>query len=138
MEELTFKAISVRDPWARAIFAGKDVENRQWFTNYRGPLLIHCGLRVDEEAKHIAKRVAHIPQRGGHVIGIVQLLDCTIDFPSDWAEKNAYHWVLTHASLLSKPFPYRGKLGLMTIYKSEIPAGSMKELRDWLKRHTSR
>ncbi|WP_155960585.1 ASCH domain-containing protein [Fischerella sp. PCC 9605] len=36
------KAISLKAPWAWAIFhAGKDVENRSWKTEYRGSLLIH-------------------------------------------------------------------------------------------------
>lgn len=42
MKELM--ALSVRDPWARAMFYGKplkDVENRRWSTDYRGDLLIH-------------------------------------------------------------------------------------------------
>jgi hypothetical protein len=38
------KALSVRQPWAFAIVMGfKPVENRTWFTAFRGPLLIHAG-----------------------------------------------------------------------------------------------
>lgn len=40
--------ISVWQPWAELIIAGiKPVENRTWFTNYKGPLLIHAALRWD-------------------------------------------------------------------------------------------
>ena len=36
------KTLSVRESWAYYIVAGlKDVENRMWRTEYRGPLLIH-------------------------------------------------------------------------------------------------
>ena len=44
------KVLSIRQPWAWAIVAGfKPVENRTWKTGYRGPLLIHAGLREDVE-----------------------------------------------------------------------------------------
>jgi activating signal cointegrator 1 len=40
----TRKAITLRPYWAWAVcHAGKRVENRTWFTHYRGPLLIHAG-----------------------------------------------------------------------------------------------
>ncbi len=40
------KALSVRQPFAWAIVhGGKDVENRSWATSYRGPVLIHAGMR---------------------------------------------------------------------------------------------
>ncbi len=38
------KAISIRQPWAWLIVNGyKDVENRIWVANLRGPVLIHAG-----------------------------------------------------------------------------------------------
>lgn len=47
------KAITVRQPWAWAIMhGGKDVENRtrNIAGSYRGPLVIHTGLRYDFDA----------------------------------------------------------------------------------------
>ena len=42
------KALSVRQPWAELIVAGlKDVENRTWRTDYRGPVLIHAGMKIE-------------------------------------------------------------------------------------------
>jgi hypothetical protein len=42
------KALSIRQPWAWLIVTGyKDIENRSWRTNYRGPLLIHAGRAID-------------------------------------------------------------------------------------------
>ena len=36
------KVLSIKQPWASAIVYGlKDVENRNWQTSYRGPILIH-------------------------------------------------------------------------------------------------
>ena len=42
------RALTVRQPWAYAIFhLGQDVENRTWQTHYRGRLSIHVAKRVD-------------------------------------------------------------------------------------------
>jgi len=42
------RGLTVRQPWAFAIAEGfKTVENRTRRTNYRGPLLIHAGLKHD-------------------------------------------------------------------------------------------
>ncbi len=41
------KALSLRQPWAWAILhAGKRIENRDWGTAYRGPLLLHASKSV--------------------------------------------------------------------------------------------
>lgn len=40
------KALTVQQPWAWAIFNGKDVENRSQLWHYRGILAIHAGVRV--------------------------------------------------------------------------------------------
>ena len=42
------KVLSVRQPWAWAIIhGGKDVENRNWDTKFRGRLAIHAGKQFD-------------------------------------------------------------------------------------------
>ena len=44
------KALSINQPWAWTIlFAGKEVENRTWRTEFRGEFYIHAGKRFDEE-----------------------------------------------------------------------------------------
>mgnify|MGYP002359850962 FL=1 len=44
------KALSIRQPWAGLIIHGyKDIENRDWPTRYRGPLLVHAPLPLDAE-----------------------------------------------------------------------------------------
>ncbi len=38
------KTLTVKAPWVWCIFhASKNIENRTWKTDYRGPLLIHMG-----------------------------------------------------------------------------------------------
>mgnify|MGYP006363525131 CR=1 FL=1 len=37
------KALSIRAPWWWAIlYAGKDIENREWATRFRGPVIFLC------------------------------------------------------------------------------------------------
>jgi hypothetical protein len=42
------KALTVKQPWAWAIFNGKNIENRTQLWSYRGPLAIHAGMRWSE------------------------------------------------------------------------------------------
>lgn len=92
----TMKALSIRQPWAHLIiYEGKDVENRTWPTNYRGPLIIHTGLLRDEDAiKNFAMDDFPLPLGG--VIGRVMLVDCVQGCSSRWAMPytNIWHWIL--------------------------------------------
>ncbi len=43
------KALSIKQPWAWAILnAGKDIENRNWKTNFRGKFYIHASKKFDK------------------------------------------------------------------------------------------
>ena len=45
------KALSIRQPWAWLIVNGyKDIENRNWRTNFRGRVYVHAGKRPDWES----------------------------------------------------------------------------------------
>ena len=49
------KALTIRQPWAWAVIhAGKTVENRSRNItgDYRGPVAIHAGLKIDEAGQH--------------------------------------------------------------------------------------
>lgn len=111
------KALSIRQPWAWLIVNGhKDIENRTWPTNYRGPILIHTGLKADR-AGYEYVRVYHpdIPmpaftafERGG-VVGQTSIIDCLERSWSRWFE-GPWGFVLAD----SKPLPFQkggGKLG---------------------------
>lgn len=51
MKSLPQKAISIRQPWAWLIVNGiKNVENRNWRTHYRGPVLVHVGKKIEKYA----------------------------------------------------------------------------------------
>jgi len=105
------KALTVRQPWAELIIRGrKDVENRTRRTNHRGLLAIHAGLGFDEHEPRVRGPFDH-----SAIIGVVTVVDCIQGSKSPWALKEQWHWLLSDAIRLSKPIPYRGKLGLWDV-----------------------
>jgi ASCH domain len=77
------RVLSLRQPWAWLVVNGyKDIENRSWRTNHRGPLLIHASNnRSLTTPKNVAaienKYRVHLPRdfEFGGVIGIVDVVD---------------------------------------------------------------
>jgi len=123
------KALSIRQPWAWLIIhAGKDIENRNWKSHYRGPLLIHAssGLtrREYDAVRFWVSQFHHgmIPsfeamQRGG-VVGMVDVVDCVTKSTSPWFE-GPYGYVLSNP----KPLPFTkwsGQLGFFDIPESSL------------------
>lgn len=117
------KALSVRQPWAWLLFHGKTIENRDWPTNYRGPLAIHASAAMTKREWQEARLFVRafdfdlsneIPQKAlltfGAVIGTVDLVDCVKRSESDWFVGN-FGFVFEHAELLSTPVPAKGVLG---------------------------
>ncbi len=135
------KALTLWQPWASWVFeAGKDVENREWSTGYRGPLAIHAGQGLD---RFLAWRPSSWPsalQRlietgridprqirsrfwpRGVVLGTVDLIDCVRDHPSAWAVPGQWHWVLQNPRPLPRPVPARGQPGLWEWHCPEAEA----------------
>lgn len=122
------KTLSIRQPWAWLITYGiKNVENRSWNTNYRGPLLIHAskfkpdpGL-VAELKKTLANIsypfVTVIPDADkleiGGIVGKATLVDCVQHSSSRWFT-GPYGFVLQDAKIL----PFRsmpGRLGFFDL-----------------------
>ena len=125
------KCLSVRQPWVDAIFRlGKNVENRSWRTNYRGPLLIHARKNLDCEAcsrfNSLAGRAPSEEFVTGAIIGIVDLTDVMADSERKWADADSWNWLLANARLLAKPIPCAGKTG---IFEVEIPLRAVQEAR---------
>lgn len=119
-------AISINQPWAGLIALGlKDVENRDWRTSYRGPVLIHAGLKFDREAlyelshgRHPVTRQRLIVDREspafriGGIVAEAEIVDCVRHSDSSWFV-GAYGFVMAKARMT--PFrPCRGALMLFT------------------------
>ncbi len=122
------KVLSIRQPWAWLIVSGhKNIENRTWNTDYRGPLLIHAGQTLAPGFRELCEGITEsgydLPDtwhRGG-IIGKVELVD-VITKPGkyrDWFD-GPYGFVL--ANPVPLPFmPMKGKLKLFTAsYTSQL------------------
>jgi hypothetical protein len=125
------RALSIRQPWAWLIIhAGKDIENRDWRTTFRGRILVHAskGMTPDEyrdaidtaraarrgvpEDQRITAPSFATMQRGGFV-GTVEIVDCVESSTSPWFF-GRYGFVLRNPKPL--PFvPYRGALGFFMV-----------------------
>lgn len=111
-------ALTIKQPWAWAIIEGhKDCENRTWATDYRGPLLIHTSKKPDPDGFEFLDFMGVLPPENlalGGIVGQVQLVNCRMGYPSDWAMPDQYQWVLHSPTPL--PFrPMRGQLGLWEV-----------------------
>jgi hypothetical protein len=118
------KALSIRQPWAWLIVNGqKDIENRTWATNFRGPVQIHAakGMTLDD---YLACEIfcADIPgvrlpafeelQRGG-IVGHAEIVDCVTKSDSPWFV-GPVGFVL--ANPRPRPFrPCKGALGFFEV-----------------------
>jgi hypothetical protein len=129
------RVLTVKNPWAALIAKGvKDVENRTWHTEYRGPLAIHAGLSYDETAHQDpvagaaftdddrVRRLKRQELPSGAIVALVDLWDvhsyrecqgrnrgasCSL-----WGQPQAIHWCLRDVREILDPFPWAGGLGL--------------------------
>jgi hypothetical protein len=125
------KAISIRAPWWWFILhGGKDIENRDWWTGYRGPVLIHASkwFRAQEVqddfryAQQIASMGLDLPSvtlrdlksLGGYIVGQVEIVDCVKQSGSPWFF-GKYGFVLRNPVSFTNPYPVKGALGLFEV-----------------------
>lgn len=136
------KTLSLIQPWATLIALGeKKIETRSWKTNYRGPLLIHAGMKLNKRIcclvpfvnvlnNHDIVFTTDFPK--GSIIAKCELVDCLkivdADFVSAKLENGyivdgnenefgdytpgRYAWILENVEVLKDPIPAKGKLGL--------------------------
>jgi hypothetical protein len=104
------KILSIRQPWAYLITQGvKNVEDRSWPTNYRGPFLIQASLNINRLACRQHKLNPNELKTGG-IVGMAEIVDCVSDHRSPWFE-GPYGFVLRNRRSL--PFvKWKGALGL--------------------------
>lgn len=129
MTNLPDIALSIRQPWAWAIITpgvGKDIENRQWSTKFRGSISLHAskGCTRDEyedflSTVHQISTTRSFPSglvlpplkeldRGG-IVGVVDIIDCVTESTSPWFFGD-YGFVLANPRPV--PFiPVSGRLG---------------------------
>lgn len=113
------KALSIQQPWAWLIVNGyKDIENRSWYTSFRGMALVHAGKKFDREgAEYIRGRFPyiHLPPTFdlGGIVGRVEIVTCVNKSDSEWFFP-PWGLELRHAKPLPF-FPLRGQLGFFEV-----------------------
>ncbi len=130
------KALSIIQPWASAItYAGKDVENRTWRTNYRGPIAIHASAKcfeelLEEKVKYEKgkpkkflrdliyrgqKKYDHLFERDetpqSCIVAIATLSHCSEKRKSVWHMPDCWGWRIEGVVPI-KPVPMKGALGV--------------------------
>lgn len=125
----------------------KRVENRTWYTAYRGPLAIHAGqsrkwleLAEDEDGNELEVDIYGLRPGElvyGAVVGLVDLVDCihlewrpkissASGFPQDVLEK--YPWLEKH---LHAEGPWCWILANARRLKTPVPASGKQQLWAW-------
>ena len=123
------KAISIRQPWAWLIVNGhKNVENRVWFTRFRGPVLIHASANASrkefEESMNwivLNHRIAldfgeprfSDLERGG-IVGVAEMVGCVTYSSSPWFV-GPYGFFLKDA----RPLAFRPCKGMLKFFEVE-------------------
>lgn len=132
------KAISVRAPWWWLILhAGKNIENRDWPTKFRGTVYLHASkwwkwdeICEDFEDVRLIRNRHNLPEieravtgrmlkdAGGCIVGKVDIVGCVTDkgTESPWFF-GKYGFVLANPVAFDKPIPCKGALGFF-----EVPA----------------
>lgn len=118
-------ALSIRQPWAWMILnAGKDIENRDFVTAFRGRTLVHAGLAMRWQDYDLAVATMHdidpsvqVPlyeelQRGG-IVGSVEIVECVRTSRSPWFVGQV-GWVLRNPTPL-RFTPFKGRLQFFNV-----------------------
>lgn len=130
MSEIT-KALSVRAPWWWAILHGKPVENRDWYTNFRGVVWLHASKHwsrreIEEDTETILEMaaadgismpipdVAEMLEACGCIVGSIEVVDCVRSHPSAFFV-GQYGFVLRNPVPLIPAVPCKGALGFFDI-----------------------
>lgn len=120
------KALTIKQPWATLIIEGhKKYEFRSWKTNYRGKILIHAGISIENNILERFKDY-NLNYPKGVIIGEAEITDCILvdkEFNEEIRKANpvvygrsnhteTYAWKLENIKKYKNPIPAKGKLGL--------------------------
>lgn len=120
------RAISIQQPWSLLIVKGhKDIENRDWSTRYRGPVLIHAGRKIDEDAFGVIRKIdpaaydaipkTRMGYQIGGIVGIADIVDCVTESASPWFF-GRFGFVLANA----RPLPITPVPGQLGFFKHNL------------------
>lgn len=138
------KALSIRAPWWWFILhGGKDIENRDWPTNFRGTVYLHSskwwnfgefeddwesGSRCYRECGGPPRAFSTTPRQirdfGGCIVGKVDIVGCANRSTSPWFF-GKFGFVLQNPVAFKTPVPCKGALGFFNL--SEDVLGAIRE-----------
>lgn len=134
------KALTLKQPWAwLLIHGGKDIENRDWPTGFRGRVAVHTSSKPYLQEYEAAQVLIHVeniklphplPEHKellyGAIIGTVEIVDCVEWSASPWFYGD-YGFVVRDPIALPEPIPCRGLLKFW-----EIPPLALRQLEQQL------
>lgn len=145
-------ALTICQPYAWAVMQGlKRFENREWHSDYVGPLVIHAGRSEKFLAQGLAdlkrlKIVIDEPLVYGAILGVVDMVDCVRPGPltktagrQDPFASGPYCQVYEKPRRLSSPVPYLGKQRFFYVPREHVaellpavdaPSPAVEETRD--------
>ena len=118
-------ALTIKQPWTYAILnLGKDIENRDWFTSFRGTIAVHASKKLDVaefDSFYLAMKnkfdasvfwnISELWDSGkignGVILGTVDITNCVKRSDSIWFQGD-YGFVLKNPVKLFEPIPCRG------------------------------
>lgn len=136
LENKPLKCLSIAQPWAWAIFNGKDFENRVWHSRgVAGPLLIHASrsLKYEDDMQWLVDHGHNPPPFAslykGFIIGIVHHIGCwhishlgACKVPRTHFAEGPYCHVYQHQTPFKNPIAYRGSLGMFDVPINDVRA----------------
>jgi ASCH domain len=143
------RAMTVRQPWARAIAIGrKNIENRSRNVGYRGEIAIHAALQPATTADwdpRIVNLLGPDPRVGaptGSIVAVARMVDCHEAVQSlpggmtcctPWGDrayngKPAFHFVLEDVRGIPRPVRCRGALQIGWKVPAEVEEQVLEQL----------
>lgn len=127
------KALSLKQPWAWLTIQGiKDVENRNWSTDYRGPLVIHASKNWSQDGFDFicGHKGLWVPWREDHVfgalIGYVDMIDCVDTYHDPEWFWGDWGFVFKRPREFKTPIPWKGRLGLFDVPDKIVMSATIK------------
>jgi hypothetical protein len=115
------RCLSIQQPWAWMVCSGdKDIENRNWKTDFRGTIAIHASTKVTQVNGFLkrdkVKQVKRSDFEYGAIIGLADIESIAVYGREHETNPHAfgpYCWKMTNGRFLKNPIPMIGKLGLV-------------------------
>ena len=120
--ESAMKTLTIRQPWIERLISGaKRYEFRNWKTTYRGPILLHAGKRIDDDA---LPTTAELDAPRGSIVAVGCLVDIVKNdrYNLMGEPRFEYGWSIRDIVRFPEPIAARGQLWLWQCRNDEAIA----------------